>query len=200
MCARTKRGEDHCSAFAPENDRPSSATMTLDSQTAARFLAVVVRRQRRRARLHTYDERFQSVRERTDGSVRHPWGASKMLINFCRSWQVLEKSKSPGSRVPQVVPRVKRPYLQAQSALELVAVGGPLLRKNWSKPHLSEEIDPHFISEFCDFPNKLCEFYLGMLQSFPPWKSALNVQLTSGFRLCVPLAWISTQHSGPNKC
>jgi len=97
-----------------------------------------------------------------------------MLINFCRSWQVLEKSKSPGSRVPQVVPRVKRPYLQAQSALELVAVGGPLLRKNWSKPHLSEEIDPHFISEFCDFPNKLCEFYLGMLQSFPPWKSAVK--------------------------
>src|SRR5262249_26694405 len=71
-------------------------------------------------------------------------------------------------------PRVKRPYLQAQSALELVAVGGPLLRKNWSKPHLSEEIDPHFIGEFCDFPGKLCEFYLGMLQSFPPWKSAFN--------------------------
>lgn len=97
-----------------------------------------------------------------------------MLINFCRSWQVLGKSKSPGSRVPQVAPRAKRPYLQAQNALGLVAVGEPFLRKNWLKPHLSEEIDQHFIGGFCDFPSKICEFYLEMLQSFPPWKSAMN--------------------------
>ena len=102
-----------------------------------------------------------------------------MLINFCRSWQVLGKSKSPGSRVPQVVPRVKRPYLQARNALELVVVGGPLPRKNWSKPHLSEEIDPHFIGGFCDFPSKLCESLPGNVASFAPWKSALIVHSIS---------------------
>ena len=95
-CGRTKRGGDHRSAFAIETDRPSSAEMTPDNQTAARFHSAASLRQRRRARLRTDDDKSLLDRERTPDSVCHPSGTSKNLIGFpprgCKSRSLNEEA------------------------------------------------------------------------------------------------------------
>jgi hypothetical protein len=97
-----------------------------------------------------------------------------MLIDFCRSWQVPGEFKSPGIRMPPVAPRAKRPHLQAQTEPEPATVDRPPLNDNRANPRWPDKSINILSANFAIFRAKPMKPYLEMLQSFAPWKSALN--------------------------